>query len=97
MSWGTELWDRGDALLEATYGFSDELSNVLGKFLRERGELEREYSKGLRKLIAKFSPKEAKGKETQQEDMSSQASGFKYVIHLIGIFQITCNKISGMF
>jgi len=84
MSWGTELWDRGDALLAATYGFSDELNNVLGKFLKERGELEREYAKGLRKLISKFGPKETKDKDQQVENLSSQTRGFKCILKELG-------------
>ena len=52
---------------------SKEASNlveVYTKYFKEKAELEKDYSKGLRKLIAKYEPKKRKENEEKTE-MSS--------------------------
>ena len=39
---------------------TDELGSVYAKYVRERGEVEREYARALRKLVAKHQPKDQK-------------------------------------
>ena len=63
MSWGEELWDQFGAVLKHTSDETDELNSVIGKFVKERGEVEKEYARKLRKLVERFTPKEKKKEE----------------------------------
>ena len=56
-SWGPELWDRYPCVLSHVTGGGDELSAVLAKLVKERGEVEKEYAKNIRKLVAKYASK----------------------------------------
>ena len=58
MSWGTELWDRYDAMCTYTSSGVDFLDNSVAKFMKERSTIETEYAKKLRKLVKEFSPKD---------------------------------------
>ena len=58
MSWGTELWDRYDAMCTYTSSGVDFLDNSVAKFMKERSAIETEYAKKLRKLVKDFSPKD---------------------------------------
>ena len=71
--WGEELWDRVEGVLGEVGSQADQLGQVYARFIRERGEVEREYAKNLRKLVMKFSD----GQKTEEED-SSQIKGFRY-------------------
>ena len=74
-SWGPDLWDRYSCVLSHVTSGADELSAVLAKFVKERGEVEKEYAKNMRKLVTKYTNKTdiKQGKET------SQAKGFRYI------------------
>ena len=61
MSWGTELWDRYDAMCTYTSSGVDFLDNSVAKFMKERSLIETEYAKKLRKLVKDFSPKDVPG------------------------------------
>ena len=63
MSWGEELWDQFGAVLRYTSDETDELNSVIGKFVKERGDLEKEYAKKLRRLVDRFNPKEKRKEE----------------------------------
>ena len=65
MSWGTELWDRYDAMCTYTSSGVDFLDNSVARFMKERSIIETEYAKKLRKLVKDFSPK----------DMPSESGG----------------------
>ena len=73
-SWGPELWDQYATVLSHVNSGGGELSAVLAKFVKERGEVEKEYGKNMRKLVTKYTNKTdiKHGKET------SQAKGFRY-------------------
>ena len=58
MSWGTELWDRYDAMCTYTSSGVDFLDNSVARFMKERSIIETEYAKKLRKLVKDFSPKD---------------------------------------
>ena len=58
MSWGTELWDRYDAMCTYTSAGVDFLDNSVAKFMKERSIIETEYATKLRKLVKAFSPKD---------------------------------------
>jgi hypothetical protein len=73
-TWGNELWDRYFCVLNHVNRGGDELSSILAKFVKERGEVEKEYAKNIRKLVTKFANKT----ETKQGKETSQSKGFRY-------------------
>ena len=68
-SWGKELWDSYSVVLSHVNKGADEMTNFLAKLVKEKGDIEREYAKDMRKLVKKFELKlEAKqGPETSQK------------------------------
>ena len=68
MSWGTELWDRYDAMCTYTSAGVDFLENSVAKFMKEKSVIETEYATKLRRLVKAFSPKD-------MPSDSGQASG----------------------
>ena len=70
-SWGSELWDRAEVVVRETLQETEELGAGLARFLKERGEVEKEYAKALRKIVAKYEGRQGKGEET------SQSKGFR--------------------
>ena len=56
-SWGPELWDRYPCVLNHVTRGADELSAVLAKMVKERGEVEKEYAQNIRKLVSKYDNK----------------------------------------
>ena len=66
MSWGHDLWDRYDSVLDHVTTRADEMVGVHAKFIKEKAELEKEYAKGLRKLVAKYEPRKRKKKKTEK-------------------------------
>ena len=72
--WGSELWDRAELVVRETLQQTEELGAGLPRFLKERGEVEREYAKALRKLVAKYGGKEGK----REGEETSQSQGFRY-------------------
>ena len=70
MSWGLELWDSHNAVVGHVSAEANNLVEVYAKYFKEKAELEKEYSKGLRKLIAKYEPKKQK-ENKEQTEMSS--------------------------
>ena len=60
MNWGSELWDCVDEVFAHVAGDLEDISGVFGKFIKERGEIEKEYAKSLRKLCNKYSSREEK-------------------------------------
>ena len=74
-SWGTELWDGYDSVLCHLTTQADLLVDVYARFYREKAELEKEYAKGLRKLVARYEPVKKKKKEGTKE--STELSSFR--------------------
>ena len=72
--WGSELWDRAELVVSRTLQQTEELGAGLPRFLKDRGEVEREYAKALRKLVAKYSGREGK----REGEETSQSQGFRY-------------------
>ena len=60
MSWGQELWDSYDKVSDHVSLGSSNLANVYAKFFKEKAEVEKEYAKGLRRIVAKYQPKQSK-------------------------------------
>lgn len=79
-SWGTELWDRYSCVLSHVNRGGDELASVLAKFVKERGEVEKEYAKNIRKLVTKYTNK----MEIKQAKETSQTKGFRLVLQELG-------------
>ena len=71
--WGGELWDRHSCVLSHVTRGGEELSSVLAKYVKERGEVEKEYAKSIRKLVTKYTQKV----EVKQDKETSQAKGFR--------------------
>ena len=69
-SWGSELWDRYSLVAAHLNAGGEELSSVFAKFIKEKGDVEKEYAKNVRKLVSKYTQKIV-GKET------TQAKGFR--------------------
>ena len=57
MSWGTELWDKYSELTHHAASGIDFLEGHVAAFIKERGQIEAEYAKSLRKLVRRFTPK----------------------------------------
>jgi hypothetical protein len=72
--WGVELWDGVGHVLSEVTSQAEQCGQVYAKFIKERGDVEREYAKNLRKLIEKYSDKDEK--KNSEED-SSQIRGFR--------------------
>ena len=72
MSWGVELWDCVEEVLGQVTSDTEDVCSVYGKFIKERGEVEREYAKNLRKLCSKYLPRGEKGGGGQQGEMSKE-------------------------
>ena len=66
-TWGCELWDRHDAVVEETARDVSKLADYyarsadwrtkpgkLSRFMKERGQVEREYAKGVRRLVTRL-------------------------------------------
>ena len=72
--WGVELWDGVESVVGEVTDQADQMGQVYAKFIKERGEVEREYARSLRKLVGKYSDKDEK---KNSEDDSSQTRGFR--------------------
>ena len=55
MGWGVDLWDCVEEVFGHVTSDMEDICGVFGKFMKERGEVEREYAKSLRKLCSKYS------------------------------------------
>ena len=75
MSWGAELWDEPNRVVGHVTEGVNNLVDVYAKYVKERAELDKEYAKGLRKLIARYQPK--KFKKNTDSDESSEMSCFR--------------------
>ena len=69
-SWGDELWDEYSSVLSHVTRGCDDLSPVFAKFIKEKGDMEKEYAENIRKLVSKYTHM-MEGKET------TQAKGFR--------------------
>ena len=69
--WGAELWDRAEVVVARSLAEAEDLGSMLPRFLKDRGEVEREYARALRKLVTKYLVKK-EGKET------TQSQGFRW-------------------
>ena len=66
-SWGSDLWDSYSSVVEYVTTGTSNLVDVYAKYVKEKADLDKEYAKGLRKLIAKYEPKKIQdGEETTE-------------------------------
>ena len=72
-SWGPELWDRYPCVLSHVTSGADELSGVLAKMVKERGEVEKEYAKNIRKLVTKYTNKIENKRQNEVETSYKKA------------------------
>ena len=75
MSWGPDLWDSYTSVVGHVAKGVNGLVNVYAKFIKEKADLENEYARGLRKLIAKYEPK--KIKKSIENEESTETSSFR--------------------
>ena len=69
MTWGHELWDCYDKISNhVSSGVNTNLATY-SKFFKEKVEIEKEYAKGLRKLVGKYEPRvvEKDGDQFEEE------------------------------
>ena len=69
-SWGAELWDRYSSVVGHVVAGGEELTSVLAKLIREKGDIEKEYAKNMRKLVSKY-------KQKMVDKKTSQAQGIR--------------------
>ena len=74
MSWGEELWDRYDDVVNVVNRSTKELETFYKSFLKERSKIEIEYGKQLRKLIRIYTPKISKN---ALDEETSLTHGFR--------------------
>ena len=71
-SWGTNLWDKHKEVVGHVTEGANKLLGVYAKYVKEKAEIEREYAKGLRKLIARYEiKKQRKNPETEEPSEST--------------------------
>jgi len=85
--WGSELWDRYDGVLAHVSRGTEELGGQYAKYVRERGEVEREYARALRKLVTRHQACiQPRPKENKKEKLveTTQVSGFRHLLQEVG-------------
>jgi len=82
MSWGQELWDSYDKVSDHVSLGSSNLANVYAKFFKEKAEVEKEYAKGLRRIVAKYQPKQSKA--DKDKELFDESSMFSKVLSEVG-------------
>ena len=75
-TWGCELWDGYDSSLCHLTSRADLMVDVYARFFKEKADLEKDYAKGLRKLIAKYEPVKKKKKNEDIKE-STELSSFR--------------------
>merc|ERR1719495_1915047 len=73
-SWGTNLWDKHK---EVVGHVTEGANKLLGVYVKEKAEIEREYAKGLRKLIARY---EIKKRKNQENEEPSESTCFRTIL-----------------
>jgi len=92
-NWGEELWDRYPGVYRHVTSGWDELVSVFAKYVKERGEVENEYAKNIRKLVTKYTNKlEEKSKDTKED--ASYTKAFRLVLQETG-FQAGQHEVLG--
>ena len=61
-TWCPSLWDRYPYVLSHVTRGGDELSSVFANMVKEKGEVEKEYAKNIRKLVTKYHHKTGQDK-----------------------------------
>jgi len=79
-SWGVELWDRWDGALGQVVDSTTDMEHFYGRFLRDRAKVERAYARGLRELIARYTPKPNK----KEPEELSQRKEFRLLLKELG-------------
>ena len=72
MGWGVELWDCIEEVFNHVTGDMEDVCGVFGKFIKERGDIEKEYAKSLRKLCSKYSVRGEKRGRGQNLELSKE-------------------------
>jgi len=81
MSWGEELWDRYDDVVNVVNRSTKELETFYKGFLKERSKIETEYGKQLRKLIRIYTPKISKDALDEEPSLTH---GFRVILEELG-------------
>jgi hypothetical protein len=75
-TWGPPLWDRYPCVHSHVTRGGDELSSVFAKMVKERGEVEKEYAKSIRKLVTKYHHKTRQDKRKGNGEETSHTKAF---------------------
>lgn len=82
--WGAELWDCVGPVLAELAAQSDLLAGRCARLVRERGELERDYARGLRKLAGRLpEPEQEEGGLSRAFRRSCEELGYQAGQHEI--------------
>ena len=76
LTWGSSLWDVYSCVLSHVTAGGDELSSVYAKYIKERGDLEKEYAKSIRKLVIKYQQK-TENRRVEKEEETSCKKAFR--------------------
>ena len=94
MIWGTELWDGYDKVVSHVTLGATALGSKYEKFFREKAEVEAEYARGLRRLVARHQPAQAGDTERSEEEVmfSSVLEELGYIAGQHEVAAETLNK-----
>ena len=73
--WGYELWDGYEAVAGHIRSQAEKMVDVYARYLKEKAELEREYAKGLRKIVSRYEP--VKKRKHQDKVEPTETSSFR--------------------
>jgi len=80
--WGYELWDGYEAVAGHIRSQAEKMVDVYARYLKEKAELEREYAKGLRKIVSRYEP--VKKRKHQDKVEPTETSSFRALLKETG-------------
>ena len=93
MSWGQELWDCYDKVCSHVSSGSTNINNTYAKFFKEKAEVEREYAKGLRRLVAKYQQKPSKVETETFDENTMFAKVLMEIGYIAGQHEIVADTL----
>ncbi|XP_043115758.1 cdc42-interacting protein 4 homolog isoform X2 [Puntigrus tetrazona] len=90
MDWGSDLWDQHEAIDRHTQSGLDLLERYV-KFVKERAEIEQNYSKQLRNLSKKYS---RRGVKEEQDTKMTHQQAFQDVLNQLNDYAALRDQLS---
>ena len=79
MDWGTELWDREKKVGSHVTKRVNTLLDTYAKYFSDKADVEKEYAKGLRRLVHSYEEKILRN-ESFKEEGSSECLAFRFIL-----------------